>query len=107
MLSIILAVVIARQYLTVADKYNKTKWLWGTIGVVVFIGSQLLMGVVLGIFMAMNGTEEIPAEFIWNIVGMIAGFGIAYGVLELMKRNAQKETGLKSEGLLDQFEEIE
>lgn len=107
MLSIVLAVVVARQYLAVAAEFRKNKWLWGTIGVAVFVGSQLLMGVLLGVVMAMKGTEEIQGEFIWNIVGMALGFGVAYGVLELMKKNAKKEKSIQSEDLLDQFEEVE
>ena len=107
MLSILIAVIIARQYLAVAATFSKNKWLWGTIGVAVFIGTQLLLVLVLGLFMALKGTEEIQGEFIWDIVGMVAGFGIAYGVLELLKRNARKEKTSHNQDLLDQFDEAE
>ncbi|MFT7105167.1 MAG: hypothetical protein ACJAQ5_002284 [Flavobacteriales bacterium] len=57
--------------------------------------------------MALKGTEEIQGEFIWDIIGMVAGFGIAYGVLELMKKNARKEKTSHNQDLLDQFDEAE
>ncbi|MFT4879523.1 MAG: hypothetical protein ACI80P_001365 [Flavobacteriales bacterium] len=107
MLSIVIAVIIARQYLAAAATFRKKKWLWGTIGVAVFIGSHLLLVLALGLFMALKGTEEIQGEFIWDIIGMVAGFGIAYGVLELMKKNARKEKTSHNQDLLDQFDEAE
>ena len=105
MLSIIIAIVVARQFMSAAEKFNRTKWLWAVIGVVTFIGSQLLMGVILGLFFLSDGDLDVGNSLAINLVGLALGTGIAFLVLYLMKNNAEKNPTVNEDALLDQFDE--
>ncbi|MDG1261191.1 MAG: hypothetical protein P8H59_02075 [Flavobacteriales bacterium] len=105
MLSIIIAIVVARQFMSAAEKFNRTKGLWAVIGVVTFIGSQLLMGVILGLFFLSDGDLDVGNSLAINLVGLALGTGIAFLVLYLMKNNAEKNPTVNEDALLDQFDE--
>ena len=51
MLGFLLIYFIGKQFYTLADKYQKNKWMHAILGVIVYCGSIFFSGILLGIFM--------------------------------------------------------
>ena len=104
MLSIVISIVVARQFMAAAEELNRTKWVWALIGVAVFIGSQFLMGIILGLFF-LSESELDSSSFVLNIGGLVLGIGVAFLVLYLMKINTSKKPKINEDSILDQLED--
>lgn len=80
MLGIIFLYFIGKYFYTLAEKFDKNKWLYAILGVIVYYVGTFIGGVVLGI---LDGLLDIG--FDWDnslVLGLIAlPFGIATAYL--------------------------
>lgn len=95
----LLAILFAYFGYKKANDAGKNGVLWGFIALAVFIGSQLIVGLLLGIGLgigvaAFGWSETIFEDYdiLFRIVGIIAGIIGGYAVLKYLDRVPQNET---------------
>ncbi len=95
----LLAILFAYYGYKKANDAGKNGVLWGFIALAVFIGSQLIVGLLLGIGLgigvaALGWSETIFDDYdiLFRIVGVIAGIIGGYAVLKYLDRVPQSET---------------
>lgn len=95
MLLAIVAAVLAYQK---AKASGRNPWLWAFIGVAVYIGVQLLIGVAAGMVILMgvalfgwSETAFASYEIVINIVAIIGALAATWGLLKYLDRLPQEE----------------
>ena len=83
MLSIFILVSAATTFARLAHDKNRNRYLWGTIGVVSYFLTQIIVGVLIGLVKP----ELLEDNVTINILGMVCGFigmGVAYYILKTL-----------------------
>lgn len=95
----LLAILFAYYGYKKANESGRNGVLWGFIALAVFIGSQLIVGLLLGVgfvigIAAFGWSETIFDDYdiLFRIVGIIAGIVGGYLVLKYLDRIPQNET---------------
>lgn len=91
MLSIFILVSAATTFARLAHDKNRNRYLWGTIGVVSYFLTQIIVGIVIGLI-----NPELLQETVFiNITGVACGFmgiGIAYYILKTLPDPTEEVT---------------
>ena len=95
LLAIIAAVLAYRK----ANASGRSPWLWAFIGIAVYIGAQLLVGLGAGVILAIGvGAMGWPEsaftdyEFPINIVAIIGALAATWGLLKFRDRVPREES---------------
>ena len=91
MLSIFILISAATTFARLAHDKNRNRYLWGTIGVVSYFFTQIIVGVIIGL----AKPELLEENLIINIIGMACGFmgiGIAYYILKTLPDPTEEVT---------------
>ena len=91
MLSIFILVSAATTFARLAHDKNRNRYLWGTIGVVSYFLTQIIVGVLIGLVKP----ELLEDNVTINILGMVCGFigmGVAYYILKTLPDPTEEVT---------------
>tara|TARA_B100000508_G_scaffold55003_3_gene42737 strand:+ start:116395 stop:116703 length:309 start_codon:yes stop_codon:yes gene_type:complete len=102
MLGIVFIYFLGRSYFRLADEHNRSKWLWGVLGVVFFYALQVLLGLIIGLTAY---RWSMYNEVALNFIGI--GFGLlgSIGIYHLLKYNWSKNKIVNTDSeILDDLE---
>ncbi|PSR15285.1 MAG: hypothetical protein DA408_01290 [Bacteroidetes bacterium] len=81
----LVAILIVVAFVRRADELGLNKWIWGAVALAAYFGTQLLIGLILGLFLVDQGTTlEQSEELGLNLVGIIVGGICAYVAYQQM-----------------------
>lgn len=100
----IVLIVIVVVFVNKAGELGLNKFLWGFIGLAAYMGTQLLLGLLLGLFMdveslAMDRTNELALNLAGIIFGGVAAFAAYKSMPNYAVRQSSKETDLLDEDM--------
>lgn len=81
---------IGKYFYQLAEKYNRSKWLFAILGIVVYYLSQFVIGLFIGI---LNGIFDFGIDFNnvgVNLMGIPIGFLFVYLFYILLEKNWKK-----------------
>ncbi len=113
MLGFLLLYWIGKYYYKLAEAYNKSKWLFTILGIVVYYAGTFVFGFIIGAIMEINspGYTETVNEFLYGL--MMVPFGIIssylfYDYLKRSWRRVPQEMNFdKEETLQEKSEPVE
>jgi uncharacterized membrane protein YdjX (TVP38/TMEM64 family) len=94
MIGIIFIYYVGNYFYKLADKFDKNKWLFAIIGLAVYYGSTLFLGLIYGITLELTGnsmSESTAETVILSIVGLIAGLTACYFLHKFLENKWQLE----------------
>ena len=95
---------LGKYFSELAHEHDRSRWGFGILGIVVYIGVQLLMGVIFGIILiASNPGFELSKaeEVVANVVGIGLGALSVWLFYYLLKKSWEKKRALNNTELLD------
>jgi uncharacterized membrane protein YdjX (TVP38/TMEM64 family) len=107
MLGLVLIYFLGKAFYDLAEKFQKNQWGYAILGIVVFYGFQIVIGLVAGVYMEINNPgfwDELDsgAEFALNLVGILFGGLAAFLFYNyLKKRWSAKPVQIKQSDILD------
>lgn len=99
MLGILLIFFIGKYFYELAQDYNKHRWLYGIVGIVVYYGAGLLYGVIFGFLdVVFELNIDWDDTFGYNLLSIPIGIAACYGFyVFLEKRWKREENSAKDE----------
>jgi predicted tellurium resistance membrane protein TerC len=96
MMSIFILIGAYRYFAGLAERYRKTKWHYGVLAIVVYLGTQLLFGFCYGIYQAINDPNSLEHLSYTGFSGMnfiawLISIAAVYGVYKLLEIKFSKE----------------
>lgn len=97
MMSIIILAAAYRYYAGLAEKFGKTKWHFGILAIVIYLGAQFGFGLCYGMFKeitnpgSLDETSDNTFTFV-NLIGWLVAIAVVFGVYKLLERRFQKES---------------
>ncbi|QFG52454.1 hypothetical protein [Chryseobacterium sp.] len=96
MLAILIIFAAYRFYSSLAGRFKKMKWHYGLLGIGVYLGSQLVVGFVYGLYMAIANPDTVyensfTSYTMVDFVGWLISIGAVYGVYILLEKRFDKE----------------
>lgn len=92
MLGLIFIYWIGKYFYQLAEEFNKNKWLFAILGVVVYYAAQLIVGILIGVLaMFFNWNIDFESNIQMALIGIPAGAGITYLFYFLLKRKWKSE----------------
>lgn len=90
----IIFIIIVIVFVNKANELSLNKFLWGFIGLAAYMGSQLLLGLLAGLFLGVESIKlDDTNELVLNLTGMIIGGLAAFATYKNMPYYAeQKDT---------------
>lgn len=83
---------IGKYFYQLAEEFNKNKWLFAILGVVVYYAAQLIVGVLIGVLaMFFNWNIDFESNIQMALIGIPAGAGITYLFYFLLERKWKSE----------------
>lgn len=108
MILIALTAIVARWFYSLASKFGRSKWGYGLLGAGIFIGVQLILGLIIGGIILMTEddygmTTSVSSQLLLNLAGMAAGFLVAWLIHRQLKKKWETAPNNKRSGdeLLD------
>lgn len=102
MLTIIPIYLFGKSYYNLAKLHNRNAWVYAILGGVIFLGSQFVLGFLIGIMMLMtNSAVNIP-PFVLSLFAIMFGALVAYGIQHLLEKNWSRKPKDEFSELLDQ-----
>ncbi|MGL4632595.1 MAG: hypothetical protein ACRCVT_15435 [Leadbetterella sp.] len=103
MLGILLLYHLGRAFSNLAKEYDKKPWVWVVISLLVYFGSQLLTGVMIGVF----APEYFPTprssdNIVFNLIGILIGLLFYYILYKICSYKWSKE--LDTMSIIDESE---
>ena len=105
MIGIVFIYWIWKSFSDLANEYNKNKWTYALIGLASYYGTTLVAGVIYGACVVfINGVDGVNNEndnsIGWNLLFVLLGGLVCYGVYSLLKSKGEKERELsRKEGI--------
>lgn len=96
MLSIFILIGAYRYYAQLAERFGKTKWHYGLLAIVVYLGAQLVFGFSYGIYKgitdpaSVDGVDYAGVSFV-NLISWVISIAVVYGVYQLLEKKFVKE----------------
>lgn len=94
MLGIILIIFMARQFYNLAADYNKNKWLWAILSIVIFYGVQFIASIIYILAFVRYEEEMQPwsSQYIINLlVSLLTSIAAAYFLYRYLKNKWELE----------------
>lgn len=103
MLGLLLIYFIGKNYMGLAEEYNKAKWLFAILGVVVYYVGTFIGGFIIGMIMVATnpGAIDTTHDLVWSLMGLPFGIGATVGFYFILKKQWSKSTIVNAE-ILDQ-----
>lgn len=102
MLGIILIYFIGKYFHDLAKEFNKNKWMYAILAVVVFYAAQMVVGFILGLlFPEWFEMMDTGTELALNLAGLPIGIGAVYVFYILTKKKWEKEKEQNSPNIED------
>ncbi len=101
MLTIIPIYLFGKSYYDLAKMHNRNAWLYAVLGGVIFLGSQFLLGFLIGIIMVITETNLDIPSIVLSLIAIAFGALVAYGIQHLLKRNWERKPKDEFSELLD------
>lgn len=111
MISIIILIAAYRYYAQLADRYGKTKWVFGLLAMGIYLGVQTILGLCYGSFMASMDAEATNdashATFTTvNVVGWVISIVAVWAVHDFLDRKFKKEKQQKPSLDIDKIGDV-
>ncbi len=109
MLGLIFLFFIGKNFYTLADKHNKSKWGYAILSIATFYGSQIFFGVLIGLYGLLTENYNILEnnELPINLLAIAFALLCIVGLYYLLKNAWSKKKKKSSLNLLDdQFNEL-
>ncbi len=96
MMSIIIFAATYRYYAGLAEKFGKTKWHFGILAIVIYLGAQFGFGLCYGMFKeitnpgSLDETSDNTFTFV-NLIGWVVAIAVVFGVYNLLERRFKKK----------------
>ncbi|WP_312298649.1 hypothetical protein [Chryseobacterium sp.] len=100
MLSIFILIGAYRYYAQLAEKFGKTKWHYGLLAIGIYLGTQVILGLSYGIYMAATDPESLDSVNYTgfsaaNMVSLLISVVAVWGSYQFLERKFKKENLLK------------
>ena len=93
MLGILVIYWVGKQYYELAFRYNKSKWFWTILAIIIYFSSQFLFGLILAfLFPAMFVDLDTGKSFFINVMGVLFGLLAWYIVLKILESAWEKQS---------------
>lgn len=102
MLTIIPIYLFGKSYYELAKLHNRSAWGYAVLGACIFLGSQFLLGFLIGIIMVVTNTDLDMPSFVLSLIAIVFGAAAAYGIQNLLKRKWERKPKDDFSELLDQ-----
>ncbi|MBI3239206.1 MAG: hypothetical protein HYZ43_10260 [Flavobacteriia bacterium] len=90
-ISLILTIAIGRLFFSLAHDHDRSAWGFAILGGGVFLGSQLIFGVILGIVLALTGNMDLltttSGTLMISLVGLVISAVSCWILFALLKRS--------------------
>ena len=95
MIGIFILIGAYRYYAELAKQYGRVAWQYGILGLVVYLGTQVLYGFVYGIYLAINDPYSLEQRSYTsfsgvNMIGWLISIVAVCGVYFLIKANFER-----------------
>ncbi|GAB5400405.1 MAG: hypothetical protein Aureis2KO_19900 [Aureisphaera sp.] len=102
MLGLVLIYFIGKNFYTLAEKHNRSKWGFAVLGVVSYYAGAFIFGILLGIYIELWGSMSIDdySDLALGFMAMPFGILTCIGLYQILKRIWKKETKV-DEDLID------
>lgn len=100
MLGIILIIFMARQFYNLAHDYNKNKWLWAILSIIIFYGVQFIASIIYILAFVGIEAEMQPwsSQYIVNLlVSVLTSIAAAYFLYQFLKNKWEKEEDMPND----------
>ncbi len=101
MLGIVLIYWLGKYFYQLAQKYNKNKWLYAILGIVIYYVSQLMFGFLLGILNELFGWEINFDNFAINLLGIPVGLLASYLFYLLLEKVWKRDVVIIKDSIHD------
>ncbi|REC62792.1 hypothetical protein DRF65_08195 [Chryseobacterium pennae] len=96
MLSILILIGAYRYYARLAEKFGKMKWHLGLLAIGVYLGTQIILGMSYGVYLASTDPEAVnnvsyTGFSAANLVGWLLSLLAVWGVYLLLERKYKQE----------------
>lgn len=98
MLSVIIAVAIFRYYQKLATRYGKVHWHYGLLGIGIFVGIQLLFGILYGLIGVLtdpnnfsHDVSNFSAFSTVNLLGLVLSLLVVWSMYRYIENNLEKK----------------
>lgn len=104
MLGLVLLYFIGKKFYELADEYEKNKWGFAILGVIVYYLGAFVFGVVLGVFVVIMESDflETTNNFILGIMALPFGILSCYGLYYYLEKTWKKQKPLQDK-MIDQI----
>lgn len=92
MIGLVLIYYLGKQFYELAELYNKNKWLFAVLGVVIYYSGTLLFGLLLGFWAGFTGNLSVfdTSDLVLGLMGIPLGLLSAWLFYFLLKKNWSK-----------------
>jgi len=91
MLTILFIFFIGRHFFTLAEEYNKNKWLFAIIGVVVYYVGSAIGGIIMSVFQELFGFYiDWGNQWQLLLIGLLFGFGSVFLFSYILRRHFEE-----------------
>lgn len=92
MIGILFLYYIGKAFSELAHQFNKGRWLFAILGIVVFYAAQILGGIVIAIVAAYFGYDiNEMNQLLLNLIGIPIGGLACWGFYKLLKKRWSRE----------------
>ncbi|NNK87441.1 MAG: hypothetical protein HKO90_04090 [Flavobacteriaceae bacterium] len=92
MLGLIIIFFVGKYYFELASKFDKNKWLYAIIGIVVYYAAGGVLGIILGLADLMFGLRIDWNNAVGlNLLGIPAGLAAIYGLYYFLRKKWTSE----------------
>lgn len=100
----IIFIIIVVAFVNKAGELGLNKFLWGFVGLAAYMGTQMLIGLMAGLFMdieslALDRTNELALNFAGIIFGGVAAFAAYKSMPSYAMRQPSDQTDLLDEDM--------
>ena len=92
MIGLVLIYYLGKQFYELAELYNKNKWLFAVLGVVIYYSGTLLFGLLLGVWAGFTRNLSVfdTSDLVLGLMGIPLGLLSAWLFYFLLKKNWSK-----------------
>ncbi|MGU3375317.1 hypothetical protein [Chryseobacterium sp. M5A1_1a] len=111
MLSIFILIGAYQYYARLAERFGKTKWHFGLLAIGIYLGSQIVLGLSFGMYLAVTNPESLDnvnytGFSAVNIVGWLISLGLVWGIHQFLEKKFKKENLQKPSVEIEKIGEI-